>query len=291
MKTPISVIAGYLGAGKTTLLKKIIDNLDRKFAIIMNEFGDLAIDTQIIQGKNINIAELAGGCVCCSLAGELEEATKEIIEKYHPEIIIIETTGVAEPDAIVVDVSENPLIKLDSIITIVDADALIRFPELGRTGRIQIEMADIILLNKIDLVDESKRVELKTLIRTVNEKAPIFETAHCDVDIDFLFGLEIEHHLKNTHPDHKTTTESFTVELPKPINRETFEQFLLQLPKQVYRAKGFVSFAEDETYLLNYVAGRWELEPFKTQTLSLVFIGENLISIKQKIINTLNKLK
>ena len=107
MKTLISIITGFLGAGKTTLLKRIIDNLDRKFAILMNEFGDVSIDTDIITGKNVNIAELLGGCVCCSLTGEFEEAIKEIIKKYKPEIIIVETTGVAEPDALVFEVSEN----------------------------------------------------------------------------------------------------------------------------------------------------------------------------------------
>ena len=86
MKIPISVISGYLGAGKTTLLKRIIGKLDRRFAILMNEFGDIGIDTDIIKGKNINVKELLGGCVCCSLTGEFEEAVKEILkETFLPE--------------------------------------------------------------------------------------------------------------------------------------------------------------------------------------------------------------
>ena len=98
MKTPITVISGYLGAGKTTLLRSIIKNLDKKFAILMNEFGEVGIDAQIIKGKNVDVQELSGGCVCCSLTGEFEFAIKEIIQKYNPEIIIVETTGVGECD-------------------------------------------------------------------------------------------------------------------------------------------------------------------------------------------------
>ena len=291
MKTPISIITGYLGAGKTTLLKKIIDHLDRKFAIIMNEFGDIAIDTEILKGRNVNIAELAGGCVCCSLTGEFEEAINEVIKNYAPEIIIVETTGVAEPDALVVEISDtHPNVKLDSVITVTDADALVRFPNIGRTGKVQIEMGDIILLNKIDLVNETQRVEIKTKLRALNKQAPIIEATNCDVDIDILFGLEIEHHMKGSHPEHATTFKSFTYTLQKPVNQELFEQFLRQLPPSVYRLKGFVEFDEDSSYLLNYVAGRWELEPSNSENHTLVFIGENISFIKNKLISQLQRL-
>src|SRR3989338_7949090 len=118
MKPSISILTGYLGAGKTTLLQHIIKNLKKRFAILMNEFGEVNIDSEIVQGKNVNIQELTGGCVCCSLAGEFEEAVKEIREKYNPEIIIVETTGIAEPDALITDVSSTfPDLILDSVIT------------------------------------------------------------------------------------------------------------------------------------------------------------------------------
>src|SRR3989304_9553565 len=104
MRTPITLITGYLGAGKTTLLRNILDNADRKIAVLMNEFGKIAIDSQVIKGKNIDMVELRGGCVCCSLTGEFEAAIKEIIEKTKPDAIVVETTGVAEPDAVVIDI-------------------------------------------------------------------------------------------------------------------------------------------------------------------------------------------
>jgi len=223
------------------------------------------------------------------LTGEFEEAIKEVINNYHPEIIIVETTGVAEPDAIIVDVANSiPDVILDSVIAIADADALARFPSIGRTGKLQLEIADILLLNKIDLVNESQRVDIKTKLRNINKKAPIIETTQCTVDIDLLFGLETEHYLSNVHT-HNHTFESFTHSFTKPINREAFEQFLMGLPQQIYRLKGFVEFEEDDTYLLNYVAGRWEFEPMPSESKALVFIGENIQSVKPIITNRLNR--
>ena len=283
MKIPIAVIAGYLGAGKTTLLKRIIDNLDRKFAIIMNEFGDLSIDTEIIKGKNINIAELAGGCVCCSLAGELEEAIKEILDTYHPEIIIVETTGVAEPDAIVVDIADNPLTKLDSIITVVDADALIRFPSMGRTGKLQIEMASILLLNKIDLISEKQKQEVSKTIKNINKKAPIIEATKCDVDIDILFGLEVDHYVSNVHKHKTTNMQSFTYEGNDNLKKESVEALLKQLPSEVYRAKGFL-IINNKSCLINYVGGRFDIEPMESKSKNIVFIGEKVETKKESII-------
>src|SRR3989338_271508 len=121
MKTPISILTGYLGAGKTTLLRRLLAS-GKKIAIIMNEFGEISIDSKVVKGKNVKIKELSGGCVCCSITGEFEKAVKEIVKKAEPEIIILETTGVADPEPIIADIRDNlESIKLDSVITICDA--------------------------------------------------------------------------------------------------------------------------------------------------------------------------
>src|ERR671931_87121 len=135
-RTPITLITGPLGSGKTTLLRHILATQRGKIAIVMNEFGEIAIDTRVIQGKNVRIAELGGGCVCCSLLGEFEAAVTEVIDTVHPDLIVVETTGVAEPDALMFDIHENvPQVRLDGVVTVADADALARYPRLGQKGR------------------------------------------------------------------------------------------------------------------------------------------------------------
>src|ERR671936_3217469 len=169
VRTPITVITGALGSGKTTLLRHLLDSVPQKIAILMNEFGEIAIDSQIIEGKNIRIAELGGGCVCCSLLGEFEAAVVEVIEKVVPEMIIVETTGLAEPEALVFNIQEAlPECRLDGVVSVIDADMLVRFQELGHTTRLQIEGADILLLNKIDLITPQQIEPLETKLREIN---------------------------------------------------------------------------------------------------------------------------
>lgn len=287
-KTPISIITGYLGAGKTTLLKNILFNSDKKIAVIMNEFGEIDIDSKIIKGKNVNIAELSGGCVCCSLTGEFELAVKEVIKKYKPDLIVVETTGVAEPDALIFDIeNELPNLKLDSIITIVDSDNFFKYP-LGKTGKIQIEMADIIILNKTDLVDNKELNKLKIEIKKINYKANILKTKFAKIDNHLLFGNYSKKDIKH-EIDHKHTknVELFNFETSKSIDKNKFEDFIKKLPKEIYRLKGFIQL-DNKFYLVNYVAQKYSLDEFKADKTQLVFIGENVKKCKKEILNKLN---
>src|SRR3989344_6869427 len=149
-KIPITVVTGYLGAGKTTLLRRLLGHATAagiRLAIVMNEFGEIGIDGAVLKGKAVDLVELAGGCVCCSMTGEFEAALAELAEKARPDHIVVETTGVAEPDAIVVDLQSLEGFRLDVVVTVADADSLNRFPTIGHTGQVQLEMADLVLLN------------------------------------------------------------------------------------------------------------------------------------------------
>jgi G3E family GTPase len=253
----------------------------------MNEFGEIAIDTKVIKGKNVRIAELGGGCVCCSLLGEFEAAVNEIIEKIAPERIVVETTGLAEPEALVFNIQEAlPRCRLDGVVSVIDADMLIRFPELGHTTRLQIEGADILLLNKIDLVEPEQIEALETTLRQINPTAAIARTERCGIDPGLLFGIGRERKIGPPEHWHQSEFESFAFTSGKIFSRDCFERFSNGLPASVVRAKGFVRF-DDGVQLFNFVAGRWELEPFESDRTELVFIGKNIEAQREALVSAL----
>lgn len=284
IRTPLTVITGPLGSGKTTLLRHILDTYSKKIAILMNEFGEIAIDAKIIAGKNVEMADLGGGCVCCSLLGEFEAAVNEIIDTVDPDIIVVETTGVAEPDALVFDIQESlTTVRLDGVVTVIDADAMIKYPSVGHTSRIQIKAADTILLNKVDLVSESELKAIQEKLRSFNEVASIIRTSRGKVDPDLLFGIGRERVQPQPHHVHQPEFESFSTTSTATFNRQRFEEFADSLGADVYRAKGFIRFTEG-IYLFNFVAGRWDMEPFEQEATQLVFIGKLVSERKEEII-------
>ena len=288
-RTPITLVTGPLGSGKTTLLRQILATHPAKIAIVMNEFGEIAIDTKVIEGKNVRIAELGGGCVCCSLLGEFEAAVNEIIEKVEPETIVVETTGLAEPEALVFNIQEAlPQCRLDGVVSVIDADMLVRFPELGHTTRLQIEGADILLLNKIDLIERAQIEPLETKLREINPTAAIIRTERCQIDPELLFGIGREKKITRLKHQHQLEFESFAFSSDKAFSRDCFECFADSLPASVIRAKGFVRFS-DSTQLFNFVAGRWDLEPFEAGRTELVFIGRKIDVEKERILRALDK--
>jgi G3E family GTPase len=288
-RTPITLITGPLGSGKTTLLRHILATQREKIAIVMNEFGEIAIDTKVIEGKNARIAELGGGCVCCSLLGEFEAAVNEIIETIVPERIVVETTGLAEPEALVFNIQEAlPQCRLDGIVSVIDADMLIRFPELGHTTRLQIEGADMLLLNKIDLIEPGQNEPLETKLRQINPTAAIVRTERCRIDPELLFGIGRERKIARPEHEHQPEFESFAFTSGKIFSRDCFEGFPEGLPANVVRAKGFIRFA-DGAHLFNFVAGRSELEPFESEGTELVFIGKDIAAERETIISALRK--
>jgi G3E family GTPase len=289
VRIPMLLITGPLGSGKTTLLRHLIETLPHKLAILMNEFGDIAIDSRIVAGKHIRLAELGGGCVCCSLLGEFEAAVEEIIDTVHPELMLVETTGVAEPDALIYDVQESlPRVRLDSVITVADADAMVRYPHIGHTSRMQIEAADLILLNKVDLVSTGGLEQVKASLAQVNEQAAIICTQYGRVDVALIIGTSYEREVIPPTHDHQPEFTSWSYTTHALLDRQCFEAFAARLDRSVIRAKGFVRFAEG-TYLFNFVAERWDLEPFQAEETILVFIGPRTMLPQSAILSALQQ--
>jgi G3E family GTPase len=318
IKTPVMLITGSLGSGKTTLLRHILDMAaispeiardrlpglalqDRtggrppggpdsqlRIAVLMNEFGELAIDSRVIGGRNIDIIELSGGCVCCSMTGEFEAAVREIIETIGPDFIVVEATGVAESDALVFEVEDNlPEVRLDSVICIVDAYLGVKHPYVGYTSRTQIASADIILINKADLVTQAEAEAVEALTREHNDHAVFLRTVNCGVDPDLLFGQGPRHKARPFSFQSEIEFDSISWTSERVLDRTKFDELVSELPVQLIRAKGFVRFAEGGR-LFNYVAGRVDFEEFDVAGTELVFIGADLKRVFPEIENRLD---
>jgi G3E family GTPase len=287
LRTPITIVTGSLGSGKTTLLRYVIGTAPDRLAILMNEFGEVNIDSRVIQGKNVRIAELSGGCVCCSLIGEFEAAVNEILDTVEPSHILVETTGVAEPDALVLDVQESlPMVRLDGVVTLIDADSMVRFPQLGHTTRSQIEAADLLLLNKIDLVQEEELQRIRDRLSELNPQAVLLNTMRARLPNEILFGLSRSRPASPPAHLHETGVEVFDYAPTETFERSCFEEWAGSLGGEVYRAKGFVRFP-DGIHVFNFVAGRWELEPFSEEQPVLVFIGPHVLEHREQILRGL----
>ncbi|HZS54272.1 MAG TPA: GTP-binding protein, partial [Bryobacteraceae bacterium] len=225
-------------------------------------------------------------------------AVTEIIEKIAPEVIVVETTGLAEPEALVFNIQEAlPQCRLDGVVSVIDADMLVRFPEIGHTTRLQIEGADILLLNKVDLVDAKYIKPLERNLREINPSAAIIRTVRCRIDPELLFGIGRERKIAAAQPGspipatthkHQPEFESFAFTSGKIFSRDCFEGFANGLSANVIRAKGFIRFA-DGTQLFNFVAGRWDLEPFESDRIQLVFIGKEIAVQRSTIVAALRK--
>jgi G3E family GTPase len=287
LRTPIMLITGGLGSGKTTLLRRILGDARRRLAVLINEFGEMTIDSRIIEGRNVRIVEISGGCVCCSLTNEFETAVREVVERIRPESILVEATGAAETDSLVFRVQETlPEVRLDSVICVVDAYLSSRHPYVGYAARSQLQSADIILVNKIDLVTTQEVREVEAQIRRWNNTAFIFKTVGCDVDLELLFGLDMERRTMVQSCRGEPSFQSFSYATEAPLDQRMFRQMLPTLPASVFRAKGFIRF-EAESFLFNYVVGRADFEPFPSERTHLVFIGRELERDRDPILRQL----
>ncbi len=293
-RTPILLITGSLGSGKTTLLRRILETRGRRLAVLMNEFGEIAIDSVIVEGQNVQIVELAGGCVCCSLTGEFEAAVREIIEAIHPEMIVVEATGVAEADALTYEVEDNlPEVRLDSVVCVVDAYVSTRYPHVGYTTRTQLEVADIVLINKTDLVTPEEVRTVENQVRRYNDRAMLFHTVNADLSPDLLFGTDFEHRplpglSRHEHAGEPGPFQSFTYSTDLLLDEDSFREMAEGLPPSVYRAKGLVRFP-GASKLFNYVVGRADFEDFPADTTRLVFIGPGLEEDREEVLQKLRE--
>lgn len=294
MATAISIVTGFLGSGKTTLLRHTLERgLDgQRVALIVNEIGAVGFDGHVVQELNVTrMIELTNGCICCSIGADFLVAVEEIIDLAAPELIIVETTGLAEPSSLIRQIHASDL-PLDAIITVVDAANIAHTLELSPVVEWQLRAVDFLVLNKCDLVTPAQQEQTRRLLREHNPRAALFEATHGQVPTEALFGRVRANRLladavdrpppaAHTHlqAEHIGT---FLWRSTAPLARERCEATLAALPPQVYRAKGYVHCTDAPwPSLVNVVCGRVDYEATRfrdppADLNQLVFIGSDL---------------
>lgn len=308
---PVTIITGFLGSGKTTLLNHILDNKEGlKVAVLVNEFGDINIDSQLLVSIDEDMVELSNGCICCTINDSLIETVYQVLEKEIPvDYLIIETTGLADPLPIILTFLATELkylTRLDSIITLVDSETFTADHFDSNIALSQIRYGDVVILNKIDRVSGKKLDNLEKFIRREKQGIRLLKSSYGQVPLGLLLdlGLTKEELYKNQLRDfQKNRPISSDNQSPedfnfvsfvsdKPFNLDKFEPFLTEkMPINVFRAKGILWFQQSDLKHIFQLSGlRYDLQAVEWDTSpknQLVFIGRNLN--KEEILTQLNE--
>ncbi|XID94707.1 CobW family GTP-binding protein [Paenibacillaceae bacterium WGS1546] len=276
---PVYVLIGYLGSGKTTLLNRVLDHAageDRKVAVLLNELGEANVEGRLL-GPEVPMAEMLGGCICCTVRADLGFELTKLAREHRPDAIWIESTGVARPLEImdaVAEASMSEKLALCGVVAVADGPQLLDRVRVGagktlRLMKEQLAAASHVLLNKSDLLGLEERKELERLLREWNPGARLSVAVRAETDLDAICddasdfltaGNEVaiatdleSHHLEHGAHEH---VSALTVYLPGPVDSRAFEAFVERLPEGVYRAKGIVTFRETNSrFLFQYAYG------------------------------------
>ena len=321
---PITIISGFLGSGKTTLLNHILTNQQGiKTAVLVNEFGEIGIDNELIIKTEEEMIELSNGCICCSINGELVEAIEKLINVNKKlDYIIIETTGLADPLPVAMTLLGSDLrdqTRLDSIITLIDAENFNDVALESSIGRSQVIYGDILLLNKCDLVTNKNIEETIDKLKEIKNDVRILKSIKGNIPLNLLLSVGLfetdlinqkesvhdhshshEHKHKHGHghvhghSEEDNRIEDFlsvSFQTKEPFSLRKFQYFLdNQLKSDVFRAKGILWFSESERRHVFHLAGKRisieDSEWGEERNNQLVFIGKELD--KEKILSQLN---
>lgn len=304
---PTTVVNGFLGSGKTTVISHLIDQLilnKEKVVYVKNEIGETDLDAQLMRGKNIIAKELLNGCICCTLIGPFLASINELITTYHPDRIIIESAGSADPASLALMVDNHPSLKRDGVIAIIDVVNFNGYDKINHVAKRQAEFTDLIIFNKVELVDQTRKMQVVGYVREINEKSPIIEAKNGQVNSELVFGLTsnlLPRLAEHDHTDHDADDEitAFTYKNEKMINKSSLENILQKLPKNIFRVKGFFT-DNGQTWIVNHVFNRTNFEEVSNnQTLTaeqslsgtkLIFIGYKSETNQAEIVKNLENI-
>ncbi|CAA2144053.1 CobW family GTP-binding protein [Methylobacterium bullatum] len=265
-KIPVTVLTGYLGAGKTTLLNRILtENHGKRYAVIVNEFGEIGIDNDLVIGADEEVFEMNNGCVCCTVRGDLIRIMDGLVKRRGKfDAIIVETTGLADPAPVAqtffIDEDVGAAARLDAVVTVADAKWLADRLKDAPEAKNQIAFADVILLNKADLVEPAELDRVEGLIRSINPYAKVHRTSRCDValdqvldrnafDLSRILDIEPDFLEEGHHHHHDDEMQSVSARIDGPVDPEKFMPWISTLTQvqgpDILRCKGIVAFPNE----------------------------------------------
>jgi len=265
---PATIIAGYLGAGKTTLVNHLLRNNDgRRFAVLVNEFGELAIDADLIESDEGDLLSLSGGCICCSYGSDLMDALIKLSDRAADlDGLLIEASGVALPGGIVSALSLLPDYRADAVVVLADAETVIEKGQdryLADTIRRQLDDADVVAINKRDLVSAEALAQVLTWLEAVAPEAKTITVERAEVPLGVLLGARPDEALaEGGHGHTHTEVEGFTTIKMIPdgtVDADALATALVAPALGVVRAKGFVRDADDNMRTVQIVGRRYEV--------------------------------
>ena len=292
----VDIVTGFLGSGKTTLISHALAGpLARPDVVfIVNELGEIGLDGRVLTGLASveTVVELAGGCICCSVEdARFDMAVRDLVDRFDPALIVIETTGIADPVVLGQRITAAGL-GLDAVITVVDADSFDSTASNARVVRSQIAAADFLIVNKVDLCDRRRLARVRARLRRWNRRAQVLDAVRGAVDCDLLFGVGLRRVRRSDAlipatdggaPGHLHADgiRALSLRSPRPLDRSRFERFLQRLPASVVRAKGVLRFVDTPwCCVFNYTCGRYELNwvqwPAAPAGSEAVFIGREI---------------
>jgi G3E family GTPase len=273
---PLTVIGGFLGAGKTTLVNHLLRTATRRYGVLVNDFGAIAIDAALIGSRDGDTIALTNGCVCCGMSGDLGDGLARLAAR-RPEVehVIVEASGVSDPWRVAELALVEPGFSLEPIVVVADTSALqdqLRDRWVADTVRGQLQAAEVIVLNKADHVESQQGA--RDAIRAIRPEAKLIETHHgiiSDAALRFAVSPRSRFH-SGAAAEHAFPAWHFVP--PGPFDRDRLRALLSSLPASVLRVKGFCTLGpEAAPHLLQYASGQWALSPTEAMAPGLVVIG------------------